>query len=281
MTFNKLLLAPIIFLLLTMALKANAIPAANFSVHKFTSCIDGKEDCYAILTGKTLVKGSNQDPGTLIVYFHSMNGDVNEPFKVVSENSLASAIAKEYPAASFLSFNNGKLPCWGNVSARLDITNNLRSLIKDLKVKKIILMGNSMGAVTALTYAATAPSYIKQRIAGIVAISPCADLEDLYKQSTDPEVKPALEAVFGVSAIEKPFTYQSNSLTQYLAFLPVGIKFGIITATADTIIPIALQRDVVRDLNNREMTVKVSEIEGKSDPLPMKMVLESLHFVME
>ena len=262
------------------ALASSAAASSNGTVYRFNSCIDGNEDYYALIPGKALAKGIDQS-GVLIVYLHSLSGDLNEPFKLDGEYSLASTITKEFPAVSFLSFNNGKLPSWGNAAARIDITNSLRLVINELNIKKIVLIGNSMGAVTALTYAATAPSDIKQKITGVVAISPCADLEDLYKQSTDQKVKPSLEASFGVGASESPVKYEQNSLNQYLAFIPPSIKFSIISATADTVVPILLQQDVVRDLNNRNLNVKSFEIEGKSDPLSRKRVLESMHFVME
>ncbi len=271
-----------VFLFVVAVSNVSALQTNNFVIHKFASCIDGKEDCYALTQAKTLTKNNkiNQNE-TLIVYMHSLGGDYNEPYKPNNESSLAGAIAKEYPTAPFVSLNYGSTPSWGNAAARVDITNNLNSLVKELKIKKIVFVGNSMGATAALTYASTAPSSIKNKIIGIIAIDPCANLEDLYKQSNDPQVKTSLEAAFGASANDSPTIYQQNSFDSCLAFLPVSIKVGIISASADTVIPIALQKDVIRDLSNRNINIKVNEIEGKSDPLPVKTIIEHLHFVME
>jgi len=266
--------------------QARAAVSGNITVHKFVSCIDGNLDCYALCVGRSIAKSGVANPSdasgdTLFVYLHGLGGDYNEPFKSTdkSNSSIANAIAKEFPAASFLSLNYGSTPSWGSAAARIDITSNLQAAINELNIKKIILIGNTMGAATALTYAATAPLPIKEKITGIVAVSPCADLEDLYKQSTAAEVKTSLEAVFGAGSNTMPLAYEQNSLVECLPFLSPKIKFGIISATADAVIPFDLQKDVIRDLTNRDMLIKVIEIEGKSEPLPIKQVLELLRFV--
>lgn len=244
----------------------------NASVHKFISCINGKEDYYALIPGKN---------NTLIVYLHSLSGDFNEPFKSDAESSLANSLLKEYPAASFLSFNYGTSPSWGNAAARVDITNGLHSVINELNIKTIIFVGVSMGASTALTYAATAPADIKNKIVGIVAVSPCANLEDLYKQTGSPEIKASLESILGAGTQSPLIAYQQNSLDTCVAFLPTTIKVGIISATEDKGVPIELQKDVARDLSNRNINVRSYEIEGKFDSLPIKSILEASHFVIQ
>ncbi len=109
---------------------------------------------------------------------------------------------------------------------------------------------------------------------------PCADLEDLYNQSQAPEIKSSLESALGGSPDNKLIAYGQNSFNTYLAFLPERIKIGVISATEDTMIPMSTQKDVVRDLNNRNMDIKVFEIEGKCEPAPSKSILEALHFVL-
>jgi len=262
----------LVFLLLAfIQLKAGASQSTN-SVHKFVSCIDGEEDYYALLPGKN---------NTLIVYLHSLNGDYNEPFKLNGDNSLASALLKEFPGASFLSFNYGSSPSWGNAAARIDISKLLGSIIKELNVKRILLVGVSMGASTALNYTATAPDYIKNRIVGIVAVSPCANLEDLYKQTAAPEIKSSLENVFGVGKDVMPIGYEQNSFDTCVIFLPPKVKVGVVSATEDKAVPIDLQKDVVRDLSNRDIIIKSYEVEGKFDSLPVKSILEASRFVMQ
>lgn len=245
---------------------------SNASIHKFISCINGQEDYYALIPGKN---------NTLIVYLHSLSGDFNEPFKSDAEFCLATSLLKEYPAASFLSFNYGISPSWGSPAARIDITNGLRSVISQLNIKRIIFVGVSMGASTALTYAATAPADIKSKIVGIVAVSPCANLEDLYKQTGSPEIKASLEGILGAGTQSPLIAYQQNSLDTCVAFLPTTIKVGIISATEDKSVPIELQKDVARDLNNRNINVKSYEIEGKFSSLPIKSILEASHFVIQ
>ncbi len=260
----------VILLLASVNLKADALQSN--SVFKFNSCIDGAEDYYAFQPGKN---------NTLIIYFHSLNGDYNEPFKVNGDNSLALAILKEFPGASFISFNYGRTPSWGNAVARIDISKVLGLTIKEFSIKRILIVGVSMGASTALTYAATAPDYIKNKVVGIVAVSPCASLEDLYKQTAAPEIKSSLENVFGPAKDPMPIGYEQNSFDTSVIFFPPKAKVGVLSATEDKAVPIDLQRDVVRDLVNRDISVKLYEIEGKFESLPIKSILEASRFVMQ
>jgi pimeloyl-ACP methyl ester carboxylesterase len=262
--------------------------------YKFTSCLDGEEDCYSWRRSKLL-----KNSGILLVYLHSLTGDFNELYK----SGLADAINKAFPSLSLLACNYGRTPSWGNAAARIDISNNIRQVMKKTAVSHIVLastsvrssaralvddkvtchivlVGTSMGASAALAYAATAPSYIKNRIIGIVAVAPCAELADLYQKSAAPQVKPSLEAALGGSATDKPALYHQNSLDACLAFLPQPIKIAIITTKEDTIVPIAVQMDVVRDLNNRDINIKSFELEGKSEPPPIDSIIEGLHFVL-
>lgn len=260
------------FLLLTfLQPKVEALQSSN-SVHKFISCIDGEEDYYVLLPGKN---------STLIVYLHSLNGDYNEPFKGNGDDSLFRALLKEFPGASFMSFNYGRSPSWGSAAARIDISKLLGSTLKELNIKHILFIGVSMGASTALTYAATAPDYIKSRIVGIVAVSPCANLEDLYKQTATPEIKSSLENVFGIGKGVMPIGYDQNSFDTSVIFFPSKVKVGVVSATEDKAVPIDLQKDVVRDLSNRDIIVKSYEVEGKFDSLPIKSIMEASRFVMQ
>ncbi len=259
-------------------------------VYRFTSCLDGQEDFYVWRYGESAppkkleakTNTAKRQPGsapdhTLLVYFHGLTGDFNELFK----SGLAEAVNKTFPTLSLLSCNYGRTPSWGNPIARIDTTNNLRQIMKQSNVKHIVLVGTSMGAGAALTYAATAPAYIKQKIMGIVAVAPCADLDDLYQQSMAPEVKPSLEAALGGNATDKLALYHQNSFDSCLAFLPQSIKIAVITAREDAVVPIALQMNVVRDLNNRDINVKSLEMEGKSEPPPVESIMAGLRFVFQ
>jgi len=275
------------------AQNSNAVCTEKTIVYKFTSCLDGQDDFYVwsignLLpalavkkpTGKTGLgnkQSANTPDDTLLVYFHSLKEDFDELFK----SGLGQEINKTFPALSLLSCNYGRTPSWGNAVSRIDITNNLRHIMIQSNVKHIVLVGTSMGACAALTYAATAPTYIKKKIIGIVAVAPCADLDDLYQQSLAPEVKPSLEAALGGSVTDKPAFYHQNSLDSCLAFLPQPIKIAIIAAKEDTYVPIALQMNVVRDLNNRDMNVKSLETDGKSEPPPIESIMAGLQFVFQ
>ena len=242
------------------------------TTYQFASCLDGKDDFYSLCPSQAL-----QPSGVLLVYFHSFTGNFKELFK----SDLADTINKTFPSLNLLSCNYGSSPSWGSAIARIDITNNLRQVMKKTTVNHIVLVGTSMGASAALAYAATAPDYIRHRIRGIVAVAPCSELADLYQQSMAPTVKPTLEAALGGNATDKAGFYHQNSLDSCLSFLPQPIKIAVITAKDDTLVPMALQMDVVRDLNNRDINAKVFELEGKSEPPPTESIMEGLHFVLQ
>lgn len=256
----------LVLLFLCFSSKAGAIP---INTGTFSSCSDGNEAHYILVHGKN---------DLLILYLHSLAGDYREPFK--AENNLSESLLKDFPNSSLLSCDYGSSTSWGDAAARLDITNNLRSVIKSSNIRKIIIVGVSMGATAALTYAATAPSYIKDKITGIVAVSPCANLADLYKQTGVPEIKSSLENAFGPIAMNIPIGYAQNSLDTCIVFMPIKIKVGIISATEDKAVPLDLQNCVVRDLNNRGINTKSFEVEGTFEALPVKPILEACHFVL-
>jgi pimeloyl-ACP methyl ester carboxylesterase len=251
-------------------------PISNLShapmTYEFISCVDGKDDFYSLRASN-----SPKDLGILLVYLHGLAGDFHELYK----SGLANAIDKAFPSLSLLSSNYGHTPSWGSAVSRIDITNNIRHVMTNTAVKQIVLIGTSMGASTALAYAATAPNYIKNKIIGVVAVAPCAELADLYQQTMAPEVKTSLEAALGGNPADKAGFYHQNSVDAGLGFLSHKIKIAIITAKEDTLVPIALQMDVVRDFNNRDMNTKCFELQGKSEPPPVDSIMEGLHFVLQ
>jgi pimeloyl-ACP methyl ester carboxylesterase len=242
------------------------------TTYKFTSCLDGDQDFYSLRQGK-----SDKNAGILLVYFHGLSGD----FKELKKSGLADTIDKSFPGLSMLSCNYGRSPSWGIAISRVDVSNNIRDVLNKTNSNRIVLVGTSMGGSAALTYAATAPSYIKKRILGVVAVAPCAELGDLYQKTSATVVKSSMEAALGGSASDKPSIYHQNSLDACLAFLPEKIKVAIITAQSDTAIPAEVQLDVVRDLNNRNLNVKSFELEDKSEPPPIDSILEGLRFILQ
>src|SRR5262249_54638272 len=152
----KLKLAPYLGLCLLLACapfcQASMKAGVAYQKHDFTSQIDGSSDSYAL----SWPNSSNGRPVILLVYLHSLGQDFTEPYKIPPGASIATGLTKEFPQLAILSCNYGKTPSWGVKLAQADITENIRSVLKEHPVDQIVLAGNAMGACSALLYACTA-----------------------------------------------------------------------------------------------------------------------------
>jgi pimeloyl-ACP methyl ester carboxylesterase len=249
----------------------------SYQKHAFVSQIDGSDDTYALSVPNS---ASGQD-ATLLVFLHGLNQDCTEPFKVPPGLTIAQGLVKEYPHLTILSCNYGKTPSWGTKSAREDITNNIHEVLVSHPVNRIVLAGDSMGACSALLYACLAPKDIGEKITGIIAAYPSADLEELHKTTEAPLVKSTMETALGKKPEEDATVYRQNSLEAHLPLFPRRAKVGIISASANTVFPTKLQADVVRLLKNRDIPVKMIEIEGNLQTPPVKSMVEAMQFVMQ
>ncbi|PWT95502.1 MAG: hypothetical protein C5B53_11325 [Candidatus Melainabacteria bacterium] len=248
-----------------------------YQKHAFVSQIDGSDDSYALAVPSS---ASGQD-ATLLVFLHGLNQDFTEPFKVPAGLTIAQGLVKEYPHLAILSCNYGKTPSWGTKLAREDITNNIHAVLESHPVNRIVLAGDSMGACSALVYACLAPKDIAEKITGIIAAYPSADLEELHKTTEAPLVKSSMETALGKKPEEDAAVYRQNSLEAHLPFFPRHTKVGIISASENTVFPAKLQTDVARLLKNRDVPVKMIQIEGNLQTPPVKAVVEAMQFVMQ
>jgi pimeloyl-ACP methyl ester carboxylesterase len=248
-----------------------------YQKRSFVSQIDGTDDSYAIAIPSS---AAGQD-STLLVFLHGLGQDFTEPFKVPPGLTIAQGLVKEFPNLAILSCNYGRTPSWGTKAAREDITNNIHAVIESHPVKKIVLAGDSMGACSALVYACSAPKDIAEKIVGIVAAYPSADLEELHKTTEAPLVKSSMETALGKKPSEDAAVYRQNSLESNLPFFPRHIKVGIISASENTVFPAKLQTDVARLLKNRDVPVKMIQIEGNLQTPPVKSMVEAMQFVLQ
>jgi len=242
----------------------------------FTSEIDGKQDAYAYSLPATLPSKG----GILLVYLHGLNNDYTEPFKNPARDSIAAAIRKEFPDLAIVSCNYGRKPSWGSRAARLDITHNIQDFIAAHPVDKIVLVGSAMGGCTAVNYAACAPSYLREKIVGIVAFSPVAALADLHSKTAAPWLKESLEKAFGGKPEDKVLDYNNNSFEANMPLFPSKARVCIVSPLQDTVFPIKLQKELVRNLRNRDVDIKVIEVAGDYQNPSEKSVIEGLKFIL-
>jgi pimeloyl-ACP methyl ester carboxylesterase len=216
-----------------------------------------------------------------VLYFHGVTDDYTEPFKLPAGDTIADNIQKEFPALALLSCNYGKKPSWGTRAARIDITHNIQDFMQAHPVDKIILVGSAMGASTSLNYAACAPKNLREKIIGVVVFSPVDDLSRLYKLTAAPWLKESLKKAFDGTPEEHASEYFNNSLEANVPLFPAKAKVFIVTPLQDTVFPTTLQRRVARTLRNRDVDVKVAEVEGDFQLPSNKNLIEGLKFVLQ
>lgn len=226
------------------AVPVETVGSQLVSKRTFMSHIDGVEDYYAVLSPSV----SGRLDNTLIVYFHGMGSNYMEPFVYPEGNSIATAISKRYANVCLLSCNYRKEASWGRDEAISDITQNIRELMQQYPIKRIVLMGTSMGGCVALSYGTDAPPDVKEKLAGIVSVEGAGDLNLLKNSTRIQSVKQAIETAMGGSYESRTAEYQRKSFIPNASKLPQGTRVAVVSAKQDQIVPPELQAQIVAEL---------------------------------
>jgi pimeloyl-ACP methyl ester carboxylesterase len=274
---DRFFLIASVCVLANMAWAGAALCETNYLKQTFQSGLDGQLDAYAFV----LPVNPPASGLTLLVYFHGLQDDYTEPFKIPAGDTIADGVQKEFPQLALLSCNYGKQASWGTRAARIDITHNIQDFMKAHPFDRVILVGNAMGACTALNYAACAPKGLREKIVGVVAFSPVDDLARLYQSSAAPWLKDSLKKALGGTPDDKAADYFNNSLEANIPLFPNKAKVYVVSPLQDTVFPTALQRRAVRTLKNRDVDVKVQEVEGDFRLPASKDVIEGLKFILQ
>lgn len=214
----------------------------------FMSHQDNHEDCFGVAP-----PNPQPYPGgfTLIVYLHGLGSSYLEPFIYPSRGSkipIGLALTEKYPGTIMLSCSYRREGSFGNDLALADITQNIRQIIQQYPIKKIILFGESMGGMTVLNYGATAPGDIQEKLTGIVSIEGTGDLTMLYNE-TIPGIRIALEKVYG-SPQQNPQVYVNKSFNHNVHRLPARVRVALVSAIKDKIVPPNLQIGIYQALQS-------------------------------
>ncbi len=199
---------------------------------------------------------------TLVVYLHGMGSSYIEPFVSPADKSIASAISTLDPNMVVISPSYRGSASWGSDAAMLDISQNIRQVMQEFPVKRIILMGTSMGGCTVLSYAAQAPKDIKDKLVGIVSVESAGDLASLYKETQIQAVKDAMILAFKGTPTQAPQAYAFKSVLSNLDQFPTNVHVAIISARQDNIVPPDLQKQTLDALDARHIPVKLIEVDG-------------------
>lgn len=253
--------------------------AANgdFTRRSFISHYDGEQDYFAV--SPPVVQGPSKSV-TLIVYLHGQGATCLEPFMGRTGQSMASHWLAKNNSTVVLSCNF-RLASWGNRAATADITQNIRELCQQYPVTKIVMLGTSMGGCVAPTYAALAPTDIKDKIVGVVSVEGAGDLISLYKTTNVPAVQEAMSTAIGGTADQLPHEYAAKSLLpDNIHHLPPGVKFAVISGQRDEVVPPALQKEMVRQLRQSHIQTKLIELNIPHGTPTADVYQQALDFVL-
>jgi acetyl esterase/lipase len=261
----------------TESLMPGSSQAGEIFRRTFISQVDGEPDAFAVMPPSAYQPNTDY---TLVVYLHGMGSNYMEPFTAPAGEPLADALAARNHSLVILSCNYRKLSSWGSDNAIADISQNIHEVSAQYPIKRIVMMGTSMGGCTALTYVEKAPADIKQKIVGVVSVESAGDLASLYHLTRHPMIQPALIAAAGGAPEQVPEAYRKLSFIPNLDQFPDTAAVCVVSARSDIIVPPQLQKDVVSALESKHVPVKMIEIDGAHGAPPAPVYLQALDFVL-
>jgi dienelactone hydrolase len=253
------------------------LESGRFIKQSFVSQADGQEDQYALMQPR--VGGAQAD--TLVVYLHGMGSNMLEPFVTpAGEQVIAQAISNKYPNAVLLSCSYRREASWGSDLAMADISQNIRDILQQFSIKRIVLMGTSMGGCTVLTYATSAPADIKDKISGIVSVEGAGSLNELFTATNNAHVRFALVLAMGGTYKQVPAAYEHKSFLPNIGSLPANVRVAVVSANHDRVVPPHLQQQIVTALEQRNIPTKLISIDASHGAPPARIYLQGLDFAL-
>jgi predicted esterase len=243
----------------------------------FVSQFDGKEDIFGFVPA---VVSKPSTDYTLVVYLHGMGSTYLEPFVKHSGDTVADTITKSDATIVFISPNCRGEAAWGGDAELSDITQNIREIVQQYPIQKIIIIGCSMGGCVALNYAACAPQDIKEKLAGIVSIESSGDLMSLFQKSKHPNIKYAMIQAFGGTPEQVPLAYAKRSFIANAKQLPTTTRVAIVSADKDVIVPPEFQSQLVSVLEANHVPVKLITTDTPHGLPSAEVLATALNYVL-
>lgn len=243
---------------------------------------------FLVLPAPGAVAGGDQKPlgfapkktsSELVVYFHALGGETQEPYVQPTRGAaIVDGVKQIYPGAGFLSLDyDPSLVIAGDFKS---IDETIKSYKKDFPaVSSIKLCGTSLGAYTALSYYACASAEIQNLIKGIVVIEAPDDLEVLAQSTRDLKLRNFLCKELLNS--KKPKYLKERSLSQiYKNFKQQG-RIYLLQAKTDIIVPAACTKDLETNLKARGFTVNLEKIDSGHGFPSLHFYEQGLRFTQE
>ncbi|CAN5470698.1 hypothetical protein BH11CYA1_BH11CYA1_20260 [soil metagenome] len=228
-----------------------------------TSHINGAPvSSYFIPPTQPTVRGKS----TLVVYYHGMTSNIDEPFVVPPGAPTGPIMTSVYPMYGFLSV--GQANTWANPAALEDVSDAINKVQSKYNFERIIYMGASMGGCNLLSFIEQAPPEIKNKSECIMVLLSCGDLANLYKLTSEKLVRQSLEQAMGGTPAEKKKEYKARSFISNIKQFPKTVKVVVISHLQDTTMPPKLQNQLYRALVANGNPTKFIERKGTHGTWP-------------
>ena len=180
----------------------------------FKARMDGTEQNYVILLPKNFDSSRSVD---LLIALH---GHGSDRWQFVKDNRAECKGARDVAAERgmvFVSPDYRAKTSWMGPAAEADMLQILEELRNRFRVRNVVLSGGSMGATSALLFAAMHPDVVD----GVVALNGTANMLE-YEGFSD-----AIAASYGGSRTDKPEVYRQRSAE----FFPERLTMPVASAT--------------------------------------------------
>jgi acetyl esterase/lipase len=244
---------------------------------EFISLLDGNKDNIAVLPPNSL---QGQKDLTLVVYLHGMGSGFMEPFLTPKDKPVSQALAEHNSALVIASLNYRGQSAWANAAAVSDIDQNIHELLNRFPITKVVIMGTSMGGCSSLAYSYLAADDIKAKMIGVVAAEPAGDLALLYKKTHSGIVKNGLIGAFGGPPELMGENYSSRSILHNMEKVPTNLRFAIISAKQDSVIPADFQRAIINALQDKKISCELIEVDEKHGVPAAASFVSALDYVV-
>jgi len=249
----------------------------SFETHSFISKLDGVLDSYT-LAPPLLCDGSKEL--TLVVYLHGMRATSLEPFIEPKRAPIVTTLQGQHPALIVASCNYRPNCSWANGKALADIDQNIHELLARYPIAKIVLMGTSMGGCSSLAYSYMAAADIKEKISGVVSSEGSGNWVELFQKTPSHLVQGGMIEGLGATAEAAPDLYQERSIELNLRKVKPGMRFALISASEDTIIPPPMQKQLEEKLQAASFPTCLISVPEKHGVPPAQYYLQGLKFVL-
>ncbi len=213
-----------VFVVSLVPLRAQEVAVADSRIEDiaFKARMDGTEQRYVILLPK------NFDASLPVDLLIALHGHGSDRWQFVRDNRAECKGARDVAAERgmvFVSPDYRAKTSWMGPAAEADMLQILESLRNRFRVRNVVLSGGSMGATSALLFAALHPDVVD----GVVALNGTANILE-YEGFSD-----AIAASYGGSRTDKPDFYRQRSAE----FFPERLTMPVASTTGgkDSIVP--------------------------------------------